>query len=202
MIGQLYIRMLKVFLFIIRRFLLMLSVDVLLKDGNFNVLVEVLVVVLNLLFQKFFLYCMLFLVIFEVVEEGFVEEDEVVVVVFEVVFKGIGEGLVEVIEEDLVEGMIEEVLLDEVVFEGVFKIEEIVVLVDLVNNREGLVVQEVQVDMVDREEGMVVVVVVLGKFLFDMYCLFVVLISQQWFWLVKWSLRWIRWRRFWGGWRL
>lgn len=136
----------------------MSSVDALLKDGNLNVSVEVLVAVPNPSPQKPPLHRMSLPATSEVAEEGSVEEDEAAVVVSEVVFKGTGEGLAEVTEEDLAEGMTEEVSLDEAVSEGVSKIEEIVVLVDLANNREGLAVQEAQVDTVDREEGTVAVV--------------------------------------------
>lgn len=161
----------------------MSNVDALLKDGNLNVSVEVLVAVPNPLPQKPPLHPMSLPAISEVAEGGSVEEDEAAVVVSEVGFKGTGEGLVEVTEEDLAEGMTEEVSVGEAVSEGGSKIEETVVLVDLANNKADLAVQEVQeaqeaqealVGTVDREEGMVVVVAASGKFSFDTHCASVV----------------------------
>lgn len=155
----------------------MSNVDALLKDGNLNVSVEVLVAVPNPLPQKPPLHPMSLPAISEVAEGGSVEEDEAAVVVSEVGFKGTGEGLVEVTEEDLAEGMTEEVSVGEAVSEGGSKIEETVVLVDLANNKADLAVQEAQealVGTVDREEGMVVVVAASGKFSFDTHCASVV----------------------------
>lgn len=152
----------------------MSNVDALLKDGNLNVSVEVLVAVPNPLPQKPPLHPMSLPAISEVAEGGSVEEDEAAVVVSEVVFKGTGEGLVEVTEEDLAEGMTEEVSVGEAVSEGGSKIEETVVLVDLANNKADLAVQEALVGTVDREEGMVAVVAASGKFSFDTHCASVV----------------------------
>lgn len=62
-------------------------------------------------------------------------------------------------------------------FRGGSKIEETVVLVDLANNKADLAVQEAQealVGTVDREEGMVAVVAASGKFSFDTHCASVV----------------------------
>lgn len=152
----------------------MSNVDALLKDGNLNVSVEVLVAVPNPLPQKPPLHPMSLPAISEVAEGGSVEEDEAAVVVSEVVFKGTGEGLVEVTEEDLAEGMTEEVSVGEAVSEGGSKIEETVALVDLANNKADLAVQEALVGTVDREEGMVAVVAASGKFSFDTHCASVV----------------------------
>lgn len=152
----------------------MSNVDALLKDGNLNVSVEVLVAVPNPLPQKPPLHPMSLPAISEVAEGGSVEEDEAAVVVSEAGFKGTGEGLVEVTEEDLAEGMTEEVSAGEAVSEGGSKIEETVVLVDLANNKADLAVQEALVGTVDREEGMVAVVAASGKFSFDTHCASVV----------------------------
>lgn len=191
----------------------MSNVDALLKDGNLNDWVEVLVAVPNPSSQKPPLHPMSLPATSEVAEEGSVEEDEaaavvVVVVVLEVVSKGAGEGLAEVIEEDSEEEMTEEALVDEAVSEEGSKIEETVVLVGLVSKADLAVreAQVLQVDMVDKGEGTAAVVAVAvaasGKFSCNTHCASLILTSQQRSWSAKWISRRARWRRLWRRWRL